>query len=393
MADQQDDGLGVAFQLLVDQIGRLSELVADAPEGHEQAEGYRYLLRFLAAGIRVCVELDDTETPELGRSIEHRMTWGLDNPDCLYGYTRLDGTGTYRITGTRGSARHIELQVNTGHQGDGDFAGWKAVSARNGDELAVGEDGSLSVVLSPTAHEGNWLRLDATASFLLVRQYFSDWEHEDPANLAIERVDRPLPPEPLGTATMAARLALLTQWLDVGARCWDMLSRGLMSGEPGDLQPFLPPDSASGLKGQAYGMGSWHCAPDEAVILTLEPPTCRMWGVSLCDRWWQSIDFGDRQSSINDSQVTLTSDGRAVMVIAHEDPGVANWLDPGGNTAGTLTLRYLMPDSVPPMGYRTVPTADLAGELPDDVTRVTPEERVAVLTRRHCAVARRYQRP
>ena len=57
------------------------------------------------------------------------MTWGLDNPDCLYGYTRIRGDARYRITGTRGSARHLEFQVNTGHQSDGDIGGWKAVSA------------------------------------------------------------------------------------------------------------------------------------------------------------------------------------------------------------------------------------------------------------------------
>ena len=44
-------------------------------------KGLRYLLRFLAAGITVCVEHDDTETPEFGRMIENRVSWGLDNPD------------------------------------------------------------------------------------------------------------------------------------------------------------------------------------------------------------------------------------------------------------------------------------------------------------------------
>lgn len=409
-----DDDLDAAYAEMVAGIGRLTELVRDAPVGHERAEGYRYLLRFLAAGIRVCVELDDTETPELGRSIEHRMTWGLDNPDTLYGYSRLDGAGTYRITGHRGSARHLELQVNTGHQGDGDFAGWRAVSATNGDELSVREDDTIDVWLSadpPPAgvdhpHGGerpdrpDWLRLDDTASFLLVRQYFSDWTREQSAELVIERLDRPLPPAPLDATTMSVRLALLTQWLEVGARCWDSLSRGLMGGEPGDVQPFLPPAEASGLKGQAYGMGAWRCAPDEAVVLTLDPPTCRMWGVSLCDRWWQSIDFGERQSSLNDSQARPDETapergpaGRTTMVISHDDPGIANWLDPGGNTGGTLAVRYLFADTLPPLRTRTVPRSDLEAELPPGVARVTPDERRVVLATRRRAVTRRFHRP
>jgi len=30
-------------------------------------------------------------------------------------------------------------------------------------------------------------------------------------------------------------------------------------------------------------------------------------------------------------------------VIAHEDPGVPNWLDTGGHREGTIFWRYLLP--------------------------------------------------
>ena len=77
------------------------------------------------------------------------------------------------------------------------------------------------------------------------------------------------------------------------------------------------------------------------MILELTPPPCRLWGLSLCDRYWQSIDFAARQSSLNSCQATLTDDGRFVGVISHDDPGVANWLDPAGHTEGTFAVRYL----------------------------------------------------
>jgi hypothetical protein len=362
-----------------------------SPADAVTAEGARYLLRFLAAGIRICVEHDDTEAPAFCHSIEDRMSWGLDNPDCNYSYTRLTGDGTYRVSGTRGTARHLELQVNTGHHGDGDFTGWRAVSTLTGDDLPVGEDGSFEVVLSAREHPGAWMRLDDDASFLLVRQYFADWETEQPATLAIERLDRPLPAAPLDTPTLARRLDLLEQWLDVGARCWDGLSRGLLAAPPGPVTPFLPPAEASGLKGQAYGMGSWRCEPDEAVVLHLDPPACRMWGVSLCDRYWQSIDFADRQSSLNSHQAVPDTDGGVTFVITHDDPGVANWLDPGGHREGTLAVRYLFPDRVPTLDYRTVARDALAGTLPEGVAPITPAARRDVLARRHRAVARRYR--
>ncbi len=382
--------------MLVDRLSKVGGLVWDPEKSgpvERTAEGFRYLLRFLAAGISLCVEHDDTDTPELGRMIEDRMSWGLDNPDTLYTYTRVRGDADYRIVGRRGTARHVEFQVNTGHYSDGDFAGWRAVSALPGDEVVTADDGTFEIVLSRELHEGtNWMVLDDDASFLLIRQYFEDWENERPWDLAIERTDGSLPPPPLDDDVMAARLGLLFDWLDIGLNCWDNFSRGFLGAPVGDITPFIPPDEASGLKGQAYGMAPWRCGPDEAVVLELAPPACRMWGFSLCDRYWQSIDFGDRQSSINSAQATLTDGGVFIGVIAHDDPGVANWLDPSDETEGTIAVRYLMPDGVPTVSYRTVPRADLDASLPASTPRVTAAERQAVLRRRRLAVARRYRR-
>ena len=191
---------------------------------------------------------------------------------------------------------------------------------------------------------------------------------------------------------MAARLGLLLDWLDIGLSCWDNISQGFLDAPVGDITPFIPPDEASGLKGQAYGMAPWRCAPDEAVVLEFHPPACRMWSISLCDRYWQSIDFADRQSSVNSSQATLTDGGAFVGVIAHDDPGVANWLDPSDETEGTIAVRYLLPDGVPSVTYRTVPRADLDASLPAGTPRITADGRQAVLGRRRLAVARRYRR-
>jgi hypothetical protein len=381
--------------MLTDRIAKMGELVWDANDSSQNqmtAEGMRYLLRFLAAGISLCVEHDDIDTPELGRMIEDRMSWGLDNPDTLYTYTRVRGDADYRIVGRRGTARHIEFQVNTGHYSDGDFTGWRAVSALAGTDVIGDDDGAFEILLSRTRQDGNWMALDDDASFMLIRQYFDDWEHERPWELAIERTDGSLPPPAFSDDVMATRLGLLLDWLDIGLTCWDSISHGILGTPVGDITPFLPPDQASGLKGQAYGMAPWRCQPDEAVVLEFHPPTCLMWGISLCDRWWQSIDFADRQSSINSAQATLADDGRFVGVISHDDPGVANWIDPGAETEGTIAVRYLEADGIPTVQYRTVPRHDLEASLPSAVPRTTPEERQRRLQKRRLAVARRYRR-
>jgi hypothetical protein len=200
------------------------------------------------------------------------------------------------------------------------------------------------------------------------------------------------PAPAIDDVVMAARTGLLIDWLDVGLHCWEAISAGILAAPVGDITPFLPPAQASGLKGQAYGMAPWRCGPEEAVVLEFHPPTCLMWGVSLCDRYWQSIDFADRQSSVNSAQAALTAADRFIGVIAHDDPGVANWLDPAAETRGTIAVRYLMSEAVPTVQYRTVPRADLEASLPADVPRVSPEERRRALAERRLAVARRYRR-
>jgi len=48
--------------------------------------------------------------------------------------------------------------------------------------------------------------------------------------------------------------------------------------------------------------------------------------------------------SLNRAQTTQEDDGSFRMVIAHEDPGVANWLDTEGKPMGLVFWRYFMVD-------------------------------------------------
>jgi hypothetical protein len=380
---------------LVDDVRSLGDLVftaelSDDPAG--RAVGVRYLLRFLAAGISACIEYDDVSHPEIGRIIESRMAWGLDNPDCNYGFARVSGDRSYRIHGTLGSAARLELQVNTGHFGDGNFAGWRSVSAISSDDLEVDDDGTVEITLSSDSRDRNWMQLDDEAGFLLVRQYFGDWETEEPAELVIEAIDAELPPAPLDEPTMADRIALLSQWVTTAATTWADFSAGIRTAAPGPVQPFVPPASAAGLKGQAYGMGAWRCDPGDAVILELDPPDSLLWSLSLCDEFWESIDFANRQSSLNSHQAEVDADGRVRFVISHDDPGVPNWLDPGGRAGGTLAVRYLLASSLPAVDYRTVARSELADALPRSTPHVTAEERQHALATRRLSVQRRYRR-
>lgn len=391
---------GHAWQRFGEELLRASNIVLgdgvpDSPR--MRAEGFRYLTRFLEAGIRLCVSHADPDYPVFGRMIEYTMTWGLDAPDCLYVYAPIRGDACYRIEGDRGSANHIDIQVNTGHYAMGDVASWLTVSSMSGFELASDEDGHFDLVLGGAREDHpdamNWLPLREDASFLLIRQYFNDWAVEKPADLEIERIGAEYPIPPARSDQVADQLELLESWLARGGALWERMSRSFLSLEPNTLLVHLP-ESASehtGMAGQAYGIGNFHCGPDEAVIVEFTPPACHHWSVSLATYYWESIDYATRQTSLNGHQATLDPDGVFRAVIAHTDPGVANWLDTGGHEQGSIAARFLLAQSAPTPELHVVPHTKLSDKLPADTTRIDPATRGEILARRRRAVLRRYR--
>jgi hypothetical protein len=388
---------GTAWQAFCDTLARtsrfvLGEGVPSSPV--DRAEGFRYLTRLLAGGLVTCMEHDDGAWPEFGRMLDHRVKWGLDCPDCLYLYTAVDGDAEYIVSGNRGSANHIDFQVNFGHFAAGDISQWGTVSSISGEELDAAPDGSFEMYLGCDPRERNWLRLEPRARFLLVRQYFNDWESERPADLLIERVGATYPAPRLRPDELASRLDLLRDWLERGGALWEQMSRGALGLAPNSVFFYREQESGqrAGMGGQAYGLGNFHCAPHEAVILEFTPPECRHWNVSLANWFWESFDYSTRQTSLNGHQSTLYDDGAFRAVIAHQDPGVPNWLDASGHDRGTVAIRFLLAGAPVDVRMRAVPFERVRDELPPDTPAIDAQSRAASLRRRHRAALRRYRR-
>jgi len=367
------------------------EGVPDSPR--DRAEGFRYLTRFLAAGINVCIEHADPDYPAFGRMIAPTMKWGLDAPDCLYLYASVRGDASYRIAGNRGTANHIDIQVNHGHFASGSIDAWGTIASVNGLDLETDDDGCFDLVLGGERRSGNWLPLAANAEFVLVRQYFADWDSERPADLTIERIGASYPPPPLRGEAVAGRLDRLRTWLEHGGALWEEMSKGLLAMEPNTVFVHRADlsDERAGLRGQSYCMGNFHCGMDEAVIIEFEVPRCRHWSVSLANWYWESLDYAGRQGSLNGRQAAIGADGKLRAVIAHRDPGIANWLDAAGTERGTLIARFLLADSAPQPLLERVALGDLERRLPPDTQRIDPATRAGVLERRRHAVWRRYR--
>ena len=137
------------------------------------------------------------------------------------------------------------------------------------------------------------------------------------------------------------------------------------------------------MAGQHYYQGIFRLEAGQAMIIdTAMPDQVRYWNVQLNDPLWNTIDWINHQSSLNGGQAVLDSDGRFRAVIAIDDPGVPNWLDPAGWLEGSLMLRWTGASSGPEPVLKIVPAAGIRAHLPSDTPVVTPEQRDEALRRR-----------
>ncbi len=110
------------------------------------------------------------------------------------------------------------------------------------------------------------------------------------------------------------------------------------------------------------------------------------------NHWWETIDYANRQSSLNGHQAVIDDDGVFRAVVSDKDPGVANWLDTAGHRQGPMIFRWLRAQSAPVPTTRVVSFDELATALPARTTRVDQTTRRALIARRRAAVRRRFPR-
>ena len=115
----------------------------------------------------------------------------------------------------------------------------------------------------------------------------------------------------------------------------------------------------------------WDLRPDECLLLEIPVPPAGYWGIQLANSLWNTLDFANRQTSLNRAQAHVDPDGVFRAVIAHSDPGIANWLDTLGHRQGAVLMRVQW------SAHRDAPARSLA-ETKDDWMSGWADERPAV---------------
>jgi hypothetical protein len=374
--------VSAAWRRFCERLTRAGDLVlrdAVPDSGAVRAEGYRYLAQQLAHSVLVVLGNSDPERPHLDLLEDRVRRWGTLCSDAKAHETPLRDDCSYRIRGTRGSAHYLSFQVTAGNAG---------VAYLDQGGLRVEPDGSFELLLSAKPAAGNWLELPPGSSRLLVRQYFYDWEREEPARFWIEMLEDVGPPPHPTPEGVARELDAVASYFEAHSAA--LLEQGASPREPNRMQPPLSMESQAGAPRTWYGLGYYRIGPEDALIFELEPPMAHYWSVQLGNFWHEELDYENHSSSLSARQARLDADGRFRAVISLRDPGVANWLDPVGRAEGRIIYRCQDAPACPAPRLRRVAFADLERELPEGTARAGPDQRRKEIRARRRHVARRF---
>ncbi len=386
-----DAQLKASWDDFCDQLKSAGDLVfRDTTPIHDidRAKGFRLLARNVSLALQFCLENNDPDFPELLHYFDPLRKQGGDNTDALYVGAPINGIHTYRIAGQRGDARYFAVTVLE----DGSTPWGGAVVGNLIDsDITVEADGSFEIILSPDEHPGNWIKTTPGSWRVTVRQFFADWENEQPMVARIDRLGE-LAHNPVLTPDQISRgLMDSAVWLQESTRYWaDMLDKWKV--QPNHFLSYrqLDDNAIDATPGGEPLICYWQVPNDEVLVVRVTPPKADYWAVEFGNYWWESMDYRYRLCSTNCHHARLEDSGELLLVVSHQDPGLANWLDPSGHVEGYITLRWIGAAEYPIPECQQMQRSELQAYLPTNIKSVNADERREQLAARRRGVIKRF---
>jgi len=327
----------------------------------DRAEGYRYLSRITRAALQTFVEHADPLAPVLQRVVHETAKMGADNPDNYYQNAAISGAHRYRLFGDRGSVHYLSFGTQIGHYGQG--AGMPPSGALDASQMSIAEDGSFEVVVSCDEPEGDvdWLPMKPETGTLIVRQTRLDPKTERLAEIHIERIGAEREPSPVTAKGIDEGLTQSGNLVAFAAMMFATWAEGFT--EHVNELPEFDRDRARIAGGDpniVYYHSYWRLGPDEALVIDATPPECDHWNFQLNNHWMESLDYRYFRVHVNSETASYREDGSVRIVVAHEDPGVPNWIQTVGHDRGTMCFRWVRAEAHPRPATRVVKLADVA---------------------------------
>ncbi|AKK28814.1 DUF1214 domain-containing protein [Mycobacterium sp. EPa45] len=366
----------------------------NATSGAQRADAFRFLTQNLGQAFDLALETRDPRYPSIHAFCNPTRKLGGDCADFTYQQAWIDGVSAYRITGTRGTARFFNITVQGArpagphvlHEPFGDVPEANVF----GHQLHVEPDGTFELYIGGPECGPNWLPTTAASRKLFIRQGFDSWD-ERPGQLRIERVDMDSPKPVPTAATMIDAFGwagdfvtgLMTSWPE-----FPFTYGGVDATRPNSF-PAMDASAADAKRGRTAANMYWEVGPDDALIVEFDAHD-GLWMITNMGVFFTSMDFLYRPVSYTPSRAATDADGKVRLVLAHDDPGVHNWVDTQGFERGNLTYRHMLEGEPAALSTQLVTRAQLDKVLPPDTKRVNASERRAQLWERFNGVRARF---
>jgi hypothetical protein len=353
-------------------------------------------LRMLARNIPIALDKEYENADPLHPEFIHHMDWrhkfGGDNPDALYLWAPINGTDTYRVTGTWGSAAYVAFTVSD--RGDTKL-GSRPAGHLFGHDMRVDAEGRFELIVSPEPPDplpANWIQSSPSSFRLMLRQFFGDWEREQLMSVHIDRLGDPVPPPDITLDLVAEGLHrtaqqvndLTTHWADT-IQLWQARPLVFRS-----FHEVTANRMSAATPGGAPLVCYWEMESDEALIVRVTPPEAKYWNFEFGNWWFETMDYRYRLAGTNSHYAVLEDDGELILVASHDDPGVPNWLDAAGYASGYMICRWMAASSTPTPIVERVKRSALTEHLPNGVRTISPPQRREQLAGRRRGVMRRF---
>jgi hypothetical protein len=381
---------GAAWRDFCERLGRVGDAICaeSFPQTpRERAEGFRWLTRLLVNATQLEIEAGDPHFPRFVRYETPFVQWGGPNPDNTYLRTNIDAACAYRVWADVSGVRQAIVSL---HEGDMQLGEFGVYGEHSLNDLDIGEDGRLEIVVSSQRRPGNWIEMHPSARILTVRIYQSDWENDPAPVFHIERIDGDPVPPLLEPAALAQALERAANWVEKTATFWNAYTANAWEQATPNVAT-APRSAPGGAQDILYGSCCWELAEDEVLLVETDVPNAEYWSFTIHTLGWlESGDFADRQTSLNHHQCHIDDDGRLRLALAPRDPGTPNWIDTEGRPRGMLVYRWVWSrDNAVPIARR-LPLSTLRESLPADHPVVDPPTRRRQLARRREAAWNRF---
>jgi hypothetical protein len=387
------------WQTFVDRLRDLpARMLNKLPEAQRNDPQIRAEVERVALAALASATIDalgsDPDHPAFVPQVNHVLNVAQPNADTTYRIARIAPGGTYRLRGNRGSLRMARIAEASLLPGNSAVVAGASIPKPVHDitTLHADERGTFDVILSPQrpqGYTGDWWPLAKDTDSLLLRLVSADWGREAEPTISIERLDIPSPRTRISAAALEKRVGGLMDVADfIGTFYLDKVEQLRAAGYVNKLRKMNT--SALGLPDQIYYEGAYELKDNEALIVEAKHPAhCAYRSIILTNEVYETTDWYNNHSSLNDAQAAADSDGVLRFVISARDPGVRNWLDTAGYPSGSIQGRWAGCDSQPVPSIRKVAFADIGAALPPQTVKVAPADRENIIRQRRAALQQR----